>query len=240
MSFISQYYYELVSVGLVITSIAIVYLLYFCIPAGQAYVRTGLGRPKVVFDGGMLVLPIVHKVTSVDLQSYTLNVTLVDKHSLMSQDFIRIDLTAAMTVRIAAHAEGVLVAMRALNGMSLQEGKLRVILEAESIAILRSVAASMSLETLHQRRYEFSDAVHKRLSLPLQQYGLELVAISLLELEQTAKAFYDTGHILDAKGLAVLERWQAAQPQACPTLTLVPELESATVRKIMPLQLAVC
>ena len=127
--------------------------------------------------------------------------------------------------------------MRALNGTSLQEGKLRVILEAESIAILRSVAASMSLETLHQRRYEFSDAVHKRLSLQLQQYGLELVAVSLLELEQTAKAFYDTSHILDAKGLAVLERWQATQ--AGPTLSLVPEVEAATVRKIMPLQLAV-
>ena len=239
MSFISQYYYELVSVGFVSILITLGYLLYLCVPAGQAFVRTGLGSAKVRFDGGMFVLPVLHKITLVDLQTYTVNVALAGKQSLMTHDYIRVDVTLVMVVRVAARADSVLVAMRALNGTALREGRLRVILEAEGIAVLRTIAATMSLETLHQRRYEFSDAVTKRLGLQLQQYGLELVMVSLTELEQSAKAFYDSAHILDAKGLAALERWQVVQPPI-PALSLVTESsEPAPVKRIVPLQLAV-
>ena len=241
MTLINQYYYEILSLGFVSSLIAVCYLLYFRVSAGNAYVRTGWGKPKVVVDKGAFVLPFLHTVTPIDLQTYTVDLVLGGKQSLMTQDYVRMDVNLALTVRIASQPDSILIAMRALGGAALRESKLRAVLEAESTAVMRATAATMNLEALHHRRYEFSDAVTKRLGLQLQQYGLDLVSVSLVDLEQTDKVFYDTAHVLDAKGLAALDRCQAGsstnhhQP---PQLVLISEQALATERRIVPLQLA--
>src|SRR5690242_19111445 len=49
--------------------IATVTNLYRKTSADQAFVRTGYGGARVVMDGGALVLPVVHRVLDVNLQT---------------------------------------------------------------------------------------------------------------------------------------------------------------------------
>ena len=47
---------------------------YKKIPQGQALVRTGSGGTKVAFDRGMLVVPVLHMVESMDLSVKTIEI----------------------------------------------------------------------------------------------------------------------------------------------------------------------
>lgn len=92
----------------------------------------------------------------------------------------------------------------------------------------------MSVEAIHQRRYEFTDLVSKRLVPSLQQYGLELVSLNLVSLEQTDKGYYDPQQLLDAKGLALLERLQAERK---PYVAAVSDVAVMPPRRTVALQL---
>lgn len=234
MAILNAYYYEIISLSLVSVVVLLLYCLYWRIEAGQAYVRTGWGKPKVLLERGAFVIPLLHTLTPINLRTYHVEVELFGKQALVTNDPLRMDVVFAFNVRITPELPQILLASRALSAGNLSEGRLRIILEAEATAVLRNIGASMSVEAIHQRRYEFTDWVSKRLVPPLQQYGLELVSLNLVSLEQTDKGYYDPQQLLDAKGLALLERLQAERK---PYVAAVSDVAVMPPRRTVALQL---
>ena len=70
----------------------------------EAYVRTGLGGQKVVLDGGAFVLPIVHDVIPVNMNTLRLEVSRGRDKALITKDRMRVDVIAEFYVRVAARA----------------------------------------------------------------------------------------------------------------------------------------
>ena len=68
--------------------------------------RTGLGGQKVVMDGGAFVLPIVHDVIPVNMNTLRLEVSRGRDKALITQDRMRVDVIAEFYVRVAADARG--------------------------------------------------------------------------------------------------------------------------------------
>ena len=64
--------------------------------------RTGLGGQKVVLDGGAFVLPIVHDVIPVNMNTLRLEVARGRDKALITKDRMRVDVIAEFYVRVAA------------------------------------------------------------------------------------------------------------------------------------------
>ena len=207
---ISNFYYEFLLLGLVSTLLLLLYVLYVRVPVDAAYLRTGLGKPKVLLGRGGFVLPFLHTLTPVNLQTYSLELCLQGANSLISKDLLRVDVLMVFSVRVAAQVNSVQLAARVLGEINLQRDTIKSLLEAEGTAVLRGTAAMMSFNTVHQQRHDFTETVNRRLNLQLRKYGLEVVSTALMKVEQTPKSYYDPQQVLDAQGLMLLEKAQFA------------------------------
>src|SRR6201989_1636485 len=89
--------------------------LYLRSSKERAFVRTGMGGQKVVVDGGAFVLPIVHEVIPVNMNTLRLEVARGRDKALITKDRMRVDVIAEFYVRVAAPPEAVAAAAQPLG-----------------------------------------------------------------------------------------------------------------------------
>ncbi len=77
--------FALIIIGLIVAAIS----WYKKIPQGQALIRTGSGGTKVVFDKGMMVVPVLHMVEQMDLSVKTIEIARLKKDGLICKDNMR-------------------------------------------------------------------------------------------------------------------------------------------------------
>ena len=81
--------------------------------------RTGLGGTKVVLGGGAFVLPIVHDVIPVNMNTLRLEVARGRDKALITKDRMRVDVIAEFYVRVKAEASAVADAAQTLGTRTL-------------------------------------------------------------------------------------------------------------------------
>src|SRR5688500_17792218 len=91
-----------VGVGvLLITAVAsVITRLYRKASANMAFVRTGMGGAKPILDGGAIVVPVIHQVIPVSLETMRLNVERRGTHALITKDNLRVDLSAELYIKV--------------------------------------------------------------------------------------------------------------------------------------------
>ncbi len=80
-----------------------------------SFVRTGFGGRKVVISGGALVIPVLHQVVRIGMNTARLAVACEKEQSLITRDRIRVDVTADFYVRVEPDAESVAAAAQTLG-----------------------------------------------------------------------------------------------------------------------------
>jgi len=194
-------------IGVVIVVAIIVWLLhwlYLRSSKERAFVRTGLGGQKVVLDGGALVLPIVHEVIPVNMNTLRLEVARGRDKALITKDRMRVDVIAEFYVRVAAEASAVAAAAQTLGQRTLEPEQLKELVEGKFVDALRTAAAEMTMEELHEKRGHYVKRVREAVAGDLTKNGLELEAASLTQLDQTAMEFFNPSNAFDAEGLTRL------------------------------------
>src|SRR6185436_1396348 len=194
-------------IGVVIVVAIIVWLLhwlYLRSSKERAFVRTGLGGQKVVLDGGALVLPIVHEVIPVNMNTLRLEVARGRDKALITKDRMRVDVIAEFYVRVAAEASAVAAAAQTLGQRTLEPEQLKELVEGKFVDALRTAAAEMTMEELHEKRGVYVKRVRESVAGDLIKNGLELEAASLTQLDQTAMEFFNPSNAFDAEGLTRL------------------------------------
>jgi uncharacterized membrane protein YqiK len=195
----------LVSVAIVIAIVVwLLHWLYLRSSKERSFVRTGLGGQKVVLGGGAFVLPIVHDVIPVNMNTLRLEVSRGRDKALITRDRMRVDVIAEFYVRVQAQAQAVADAAQTLGTRTLEPDKLKELLEGKFVDALRTVAAQMTMEELHEKRGEYVKRVRETVAADLLQNGLELEAASLTQLDQTAMEFFNPSNAFDAEGLTRL------------------------------------
>jgi uncharacterized membrane protein YqiK len=169
-----------------------------------AFVRTGLGGQKVVINGGAFVIPIFHDVAPVTMRTHRLIVSCVRDAAVITKDRMRVDVVAEFYVRVQPDKNGVAFAAQTLGRRSADPEALRELVEGRFIDILRSAAAEMTMEELHEKRGEYVTRVREAIVEPLRKSGLEAEAVSLTELDQTNMEFFNPSNAFDAEGLTRL------------------------------------
>ena len=169
-----------------------------------SFVRTGFGGQKVIMNGGALVFPVLHEVIPVNMNTLRLAVQRPNEQALITRDRMRVDVIAEFYVRAQPTAEAIANAAQTLGARTMQPEKLKDLVEGKFVDALRSVAAEMSMEELHEKRVEFVQKVQQAVSEDLLKNGLELETVSLTGLDQTGMEFFNPNNAFDAEGLTRL------------------------------------
>src|SRR3546814_19661503 len=72
------------------------------------------------------------------------------------------------------------------------------------VGALRSVAAEMTLDEMHEKRGGYVSAVEARAADALARNGLELESVAITDLDQTDLEFFNPANRFDAEGLTQL------------------------------------
>ncbi|MCI0612254.1 hypothetical protein L0244_04620, partial [bacterium] len=151
------------SAGILILTALIVSItkLYRKTSANEAFVRTGMGGSKVILDGGTMVVPVVHKLVNVSLETMKLEVERKGADALITKDNLRVDVKAEFYIKVQANSEDILNAARSLGEKSVDAASVGKLVFEKLVSALRSVAATKELIELHSKRDEFASAVQE-------------------------------------------------------------------------------
>ncbi|HXT05469.1 MAG TPA: flotillin domain-containing protein [Roseiarcus sp.] len=195
---------------LIILAIAIVIAVYLLRWLYQrstketAFVRTGFGGEKVVVSGGAFVIPVLHDITPVNMSVTRIEVARRETQALITKNRMRVDIIAEFFVKVDSSREAVSFAAQTLGRRTLQADGTRDLLEGRFASALRTVAAQMTLEQMHEQRQEYAQRVKTVALEGLSQNGLHLESVAIVDLDQTHLEFFDSSNAFDAEGLTQL------------------------------------
>ncbi|WP_298848685.1 flotillin domain-containing protein [uncultured Ruegeria sp.] len=167
-------------------------------------VKTGAGGKKVIMDGGVLVVPLLHEVSPVNMKTLRLEVQRSGEAALITQDRMRVDVGVEFYVSVMATEEGIARAAQTLGDRTFDVEQLREMIEGKLIDGLRAVAAQMTMDGLHENRADFVQEVQNAVSEDLLKNGLSLESVSLTALDQTPFEALDENNAFNAVGMRKL------------------------------------
>ncbi len=222
----------LVGAGALVASIR----LYRKTLAHEAFVRTGQGGEKAVLGGGAIVIPILHNVVPISLQTMKLGVQRNGPDALITADNLRVNVEAEFYIKVAPQEPDILAAARSLGEKGTHADSIAQLVGEKLVSALRSVAAQKQLVELHVEREKFATAVSEAVRGDLQHNGLTLEAVTISMLDQTDPRSLSDLNIFDAQGkrriaeitqTALTERTQIEQAAEVQRNTLMREAERA-------------
>ena len=191
----------------VIAIVIVVYLLRWLYQRSTketAFVRTGFGGEKVIVSGGALVIPVLHDITPVNMNVMRIEVVRRETQALITKNRMRVDVIAEFFVKVGSSREAVSTAAQTLGRRTLQPDGARDLLEGRFASALRTIAAQMTMEQMHEQRQDYAQRVKAVALEGLSQNGLELESVAIVDLDQTHLEFFDSSNAFDAEGLTQL------------------------------------
>jgi uncharacterized membrane protein YqiK len=195
----------LVAFGVVLLTtgsiIVVITRLYRKTSANEAFVKTGMGGKKAIIDGGAIVIPVVHELVWVSLETMKLDIDRRSKDSMLTLDKLRADIRAEFFIRVNKTPEGVMQAATSLGARCSDPQAVMQLVEAKLVSALRVVAATMSLEDLNKKREEFATQVQNMVQKDIEHNGYQLETVTISHLDQAPPSALDPeNNVFDAEG----------------------------------------
>ena len=189
---------------LIAVGVYLLHWLYRHSSKDQSFVRTGSGGERVVMGGGALVIPIIHDITVVNMNAVPIEIRRQGEQSLITKNKIRIDLVTEFSGRGIEASEGVRTAARTLGARTQDPTALKEVIQGKLIDAMSTVAASMTLDEIHEGRQHFISQVSDIAHEAVLQNGLELESASLTSLNQASLSYFDERNQFDAEGMTLI------------------------------------
>ena len=187
-----------------VVTVAIVAWFYERATNEVSLVRTGARGRRVVIDGGVLAVPYFHEISRVNMATLRLDVDRRGDASLITQDRLRVDVGAEFYISVKPDVDSITRAAQTLGRRTFQRDELRELIDGMMVDALRSVAAKITMDELHENRATFVADVRDMLIETLARYGLQLDSVSLTALDQTPFAALDENNAFNAVGMRKL------------------------------------
>ena len=94
-----------------------------------SFVRTGFGGEKVIMNGGAMVLPVLHEIIPVNMNTLRLEVRRAAQQALITRDRMRVDVMAEFYVRVKPSAESIATAAQTLGMKTMSPDELKDLVE---------------------------------------------------------------------------------------------------------------
>lgn len=193
------------AVALMVIFLLIYRAFYKKAPADSALVISG-GRKKRVIFGGSLINPLTNTTQLISLNTLQLPVERTGQAALITKDSLRVDLEAQFYVKIEPNEQDVLKAVASLGDKTLTPSEVNRLLEGKLVGVLRSVAATMDLQELHEKRQQFSDQVQEACRDDLEQNGFKLESVAVTNLDQTPLDALDENNRFDVVAIQTIKQ----------------------------------
>lgn len=187
------------------TGLVVVAKLYVRTKASEAFVKTGKGGMVVIQNGGAIVIPMIHEITRVSLQTMMLPVKREGgAGALITKDKLRADVEAQFYVCVKPLDEDIQAAARSLGNKMGDDVSVRNLIEDKLTSALRNAASVRTLEELNSNREAFTKAVEECIKNDLAHNGLTLESVTISRLDQTDPKSLKEDNIFDAQGLRTI------------------------------------
>jgi flotillin len=175
--------------------------MYVKASMNQAFVRTGGRGPKVVIDGGAIVIPAIHRIAWVSLETIRLQIEKTGDKSFITGDNLHVDVIAQFFIRVNRTSEAIKDAATSLGGRSGQDEAIMRLVGDKLVSGLRTVAGRSNLDHLHRQVDEYSAEVKKIVEEDLAHNGLFLESVTVTYLNQTPlEKLNPESNVFDALG----------------------------------------
>ncbi|MEM1127279.1 MAG: flotillin domain-containing protein [Bacteroidota bacterium] len=173
---------------------------------GQALVKTGFGmnKPKIYLSSSF-VIPLLHRVDSIDLTVKTVRIVRRQIESLSCADGIRAEVEVDFYIKINSLEEDIRHVAATIGCAQASDiAYLRELFEAKFADALKTAGALLKFDQLYQNRIAFRDEILRALGqegnqeVVLNGYKLDDVAIQYLE--QLPLEMHNEDNVLDARG----------------------------------------
>jgi uncharacterized membrane protein YqiK len=155
----------------------------------RAYVRTGYGDEIIALNTGVFVLPLLHHVVPVNLKTIRLEIELIDEFSVLTKDYMKVDLSIDFYVKLTLFPE-----------------QLKSFLSSQLIHAIRKVAAEITMADIHHQQGVFVEKIQQAVTGDLSKNSLQVDQVTLKNLDQSAKKYYSADNAFDAEGLSCLTK----------------------------------
>ncbi len=200
----------LIYAGIVLVSLLVMGIiltrLYRRATKDVALIRTGFSGEKVVLNGGIMVIPVLHELMQVRLTTVKLEVSRLNKDALITLDKLRVDVVGLFHIKVKPDATSIAAAAQTLGDSVNSPDAVKALIDGKLVSALRSVAATMTMEHLHANRADFIQKVQEALMTDLDMNGFQLESVSITHFDQTAFEHFNENNAFDAEGLTVLTR----------------------------------
>lgn len=191
----------LAAVVLTIVGIFLANRFYLKSTRDTALIRTGAGGQRVVLDGGTVVWPFLHRVDEINMRTHKFEVRRSVEKSLITEDRMRIDVDMEFHLRVIPTAEGVATAAQSYGAKTLRSEDLGILLEGRFVDAMQTVAATFTLDAVHEKRGAFARAVRESLSEEMARNGLMLESASIIRMDQTSFSSLNENNAFNAVGM---------------------------------------
>ncbi len=166
---------------------------------GQALIRTGFGGTKVTYDGGIIVVPVVHKLEIMDISVRKIEIDRLTVNGLICKDNMRADIKVVFFVRVNKEQADIRKVADTIGCARAADTETLVnLFEAKFSEALKTVGKRFDFSELYESRREFRDEIIEVIGTDLNGYSLEDCAIDYLE--QTSLEHLKDDNILDVEG----------------------------------------
>ena len=191
-------------VSLILMAVVVVMTkLYQRASANTAFIRTGMGGLKVIHNGGAVVVPVLHRVLPVNLESIKLEVARKGKEGLLTDvegESLRADIQAEFYIKVPSTQEDIINAGQSLGDKSTEAHLVKQLVFEKLVSAIRTVAAKSTLVNLNKNREQFAKDVKNEADKELRPNGLMLESVTISSLEQTGIDFLNDDNVFDARG----------------------------------------
>jgi uncharacterized membrane protein YqiK len=175
--------------------------LYQKTSANEAFVRTGMGGDKAIIGGGALVVPVVHNMIPVNLETVKVEVKRLGADAIITGNKLRADVIARFYIKVPKNAEAVLAAATSLGDKTMNSQDLLEVVGDKLESALRDVGAKTPLDELNSNRDQFASSVQEIIVKELEPNGLQLETVTILHLDQTSpENLRPDTNVFDAEG----------------------------------------
>lgn len=168
----------------------------------SAIIRTGLGGMKVVLNGGCFSLPIMHQTQRVRMGAVSFSASRLGQDALLTKDQLRADVAMEFEFKVSPTPEGVAAAAQSLGARVERSGDaIEEVLKGPLVDAMQNAAASRTLDDIHHDRASFTRDVHTAVEIKAQQFGLSLISVSLISMDQGDLSQFDDKNAFVAQGM---------------------------------------
>lgn len=204
----------LVIVGIIVLIILSFFLLvaksHKKVAQGHALIRTGMGGAKVALDSGMFVIPVLHKLETMNISLKTVTIEFLNENGLICKDYLRADIKTTFYVRVNTDKRSIIEVAQTIGcAQASTQETLDRLFKAKFTEVLLTVAKQFDFEELSSNLDQFKVRILNAIGTDLNGYILDDLATDYLA--QTSIKALKPEHITDAKAIKIIEEATAAE-----------------------------